>query len=221
MKTLHHLKRPVCLSAFTRLELAIVVLLVVIVAVLVLSVVKAARGNAHLIQCNTNLKEVGLALKIWANDHNDHLPVTVSTNLGGSLEYAMNVQAFRHFLTVSNELGSPLKLTCPADSRWSSRDWSTLANNNLSYFISLDAEERDAGMFMLGDRHLDGGTNTVGNVLTVTAKSHLSWGTANHGERVGNIVLVDGSAHQIWEAELHKYVLTNAANAVSNRLEFP
>ena len=213
-------------SAFTRLELAITVLLVALIAFVALSMRKAVRLHADPVECGSNLTYVGLALRIWANDHGDKFPTMVSTNLGGSQEYAETGQVFRHYLSLSNQLGSPLKLVCPADSRRASRDWASLANANVSYFINLDAEDRDEGKLLVGDRHLDGKPSKVGSMLVLTTNTSLSWGPSNHGERFGNLVLVDGSVHGVYTPEFHapeltRFVQKSLTGAVSNRLEFP
>lgn len=215
-----------CSSAFTRLELVITVLLVVFIAFVALSMRKAVRLHADPVECGSNLKHVGLALLIWANDHNDKFPTTVSTNLGGSQEYAGTSQAFRHILSLTNQLGTPTKLVCPADSRIASRDWLSLTNANISYFISLDAEVREGGMLLLGDRHLDGKPSKVGGLLVLNTNSSLGWGPSNHGEKFGNLMLVDGSVHGVYTPEFYgpeltRFVQKSLTGTVSNRLEFP
>lgn len=213
-------------SAFTRLELAITVLLVVLVALLALSMRKAVQRHADPVECGDNLKHVGLALLTWANDHNDMFLTLVSTNLGGSQEYVGTSKAFRHLLPLTNQLGTPTKLVCPADSRIASRDWLSLTNANISYFISLDAEVREGGMLLLGDRHLEGKPSKVGSLLVLNTKSSFGWGPANHGEKFGNLVLVDGSVHGVYTSEFYapeltRFVQKSLTGTVSNRLEFP
>ncbi len=215
-----------CSSAFTRLELAITVLLVVLIAFVALSMRKAVRLHADPVECSNNLKYVGLALLIWANDHNDKFPTTVSTNLGGSQEHVETGQTFRHYLSLSNQLGSPLKLVCPADSRRASRDLPSLTNANISYFINLDAESRDGGKLLVGDRHLDGKPSKVGDLLVLNTNSSLGWGPFNHGEKFGNLMLVDGSVHGVYTPEFYgpeltRFVQKSLTGTVSNRLEFP
>jgi len=220
MNARHQMCRSLGSAAFTRLELAIVVLIIGILAALFLSAWKAARGHAQLIQCNTHNKEVWLAFRIFANEHDDKLPPSLPISLGGSAEFASSSETYRHFLAVSNQLGSPLKLVCPADSRRAATDWSALRNDHLSYFLSLDSDERNGGMLALGDRHLTSPSITNG-LLTLTSNSVVSWSTKLHGERVGNLTLADGQVLQSWEPELRKNILSSLTNAPTNHLVFP
>ena len=136
-------------AAFTRLELVVTILLVVLIVLAAMSMRKAVRLHADPVECGSNLTHLGLALRLWASDHDDKFPTMVSTNLGGSQEHAETGQVFRHYLSFSNQLESPLKLVCPADSRRASRDWASLANANVSYFLSLDAVDRDGGILWI------------------------------------------------------------------------
>jgi hypothetical protein len=73
-----------------------------------------ARSNAERIRCVNNLKQVGLAARIWANEHQDVLPPD--------------------FLTMKNELGTPKVLHCPSDhARPEVADWSMFGLANASY----------------------------------------------------------------------------------------
>ena len=211
---------PQCSSAFTRLELVITVLLIVLVGYVALSMRKAVRLHTDPVECGNNLMHVGLAMRIWANDHTDKFPTMVSTNLGGSQEYAEAGLVFRHYLSLSNQLESPMKLVCPADSRRASRDWASLMNSNISYFISLDAEDREGGTFWSGDRHLDSNPSRPGSLLALTRKTSARWGSGLHGDLGGN-VLIDGIVQPVGAPELTKFVQKGLAGIVTNRLEFP
>src|SRR6185503_5130493 len=54
-----------------------------------------AKGRAQRISCISNIKQIGLAARMWANDHQEIMPTD--------------------FLTMSNELTTPKILTCAAD----------------------------------------------------------------------------------------------------------
>jgi hypothetical protein len=73
-----------------------------------------AQDKAQRIQCVSNMKQIGLAARMWANDHKDILPVD--------------------FLTMQNELNSPKILVCPAETnRPAARTWSEFSGS--SYVI--------------------------------------------------------------------------------------
>jgi len=220
VKTPHKPTTSLRSSAFTRLELAVTVLILGILVALLLPMWRAARGHANLIQCNSNNKEVWLAFIVFANEHGDKMPPSLPSSLGGSAEYAGNSETYRHFLAVSNQLGSPSKLVCPADSRRAAAGWSGLRNDQLSYFLTLNFDERNGGGLAMGDRHL--ASPSLSNAwLTLTSNSVVSWGSKLHGERVGNLSLADGHVLQSWEPELRKTVLSSLTNAPTNHLVFP
>src|SRR6185295_17760709 len=96
-------------GGFTLVELLVVIAIIAILAALLLPAITQAKLRAQRIACVNNLREVGLAFHMFANDHRGRLPMQVPANDGGSAEFSGSVtggnQAWRHFLTLSNELG--------------------------------------------------------------------------------------------------------------------
>lgn len=93
-------------------------------------------------QCITQLKQIGLAFRMWALDNGDHYPFNVSTRSGGTMELCapgkdgFEERAAVHFQVMSNELASPKILVCPADtSRHPAADFRNLQTANVSYFV--------------------------------------------------------------------------------------
>jgi prepilin-type processing-associated H-X9-DG protein len=56
------------------IELLTVIAILGLLAGLVLEALSTAQGRAHRIACVSNLKQFGLALQLYANDHDDRLP---------------------------------------------------------------------------------------------------------------------------------------------------
>ena len=73
-----------------------------------------SKGKAQRIQCVSNMKQIGLAFRMWANDNKEIFPMD--------------------FLSASNELNSPKILTCPGDSaRPRANNWQEFNASSISY----------------------------------------------------------------------------------------
>lgn len=66
--------------AFTLIELLVVI---AIIASMLLPALARAKAKAHGIQCVANLKQIGLAFQLYADDNSDYLPTTAGFNGSG------------------------------------------------------------------------------------------------------------------------------------------
>jgi prepilin-type N-terminal cleavage/methylation domain-containing protein len=103
-------------SAFTLIELLVVIAIIAILAAMLLPALAAAKRKAQRINCVNNLKEVGLAFKLWEGDNQDRYPMAVSSTSGGGLQYVAsagnagpvaNYSLGSLFAVCSNELSTP------------------------------------------------------------------------------------------------------------------
>lgn len=196
-------------SAFTFTEVALVLIVVVLLAAFFLSARTGSRKATGLI-CLSNVKQIGLAFRIWANDHEEKFPWQVPIANGGSMEFLEATQAFRHFLVASNEMNTSRILTCRQDAKRSATtNWSRVSNRNLSYFVGLDAKTGNSQSILLGDRSLSTNQSLGQGVLTISTNQQMSWAPGLH-PNFGNIGFSDGSAEMFHQPQLNAGLQTNA-----------
>jgi competence protein ComGC len=183
-------------GAFTLIGLLIILAVIGILAAMLLPALAKAKQRAQRIQCVNNLKQCGLADRIWEGDHDDKFPMAVSNKLGGTLEWVPDGNAFRHFQVLSNELANIKILVCPADTRQPATDFAHLQNRNLSYFVGLNAAEQNPERLLAGDRNITNGLSPIRTVLSLPPNRPAGWTEMIH-RGVGNIGLSDGSVQQL------------------------
>jgi prepilin-type processing-associated H-X9-DG protein len=207
--------------AFSLIDLLIGIAVVMFLAALMLPyLAKPNRGhNRSRISCVNRLKQVGLSFRVWAGDNGDKYPMSVSTNQGGSMEWALMGDTILTFQVMSNELSTPKILLCPSDSRDQfATNFLVLTAANLSYFVGVDANETNPSMFLSGDRHITNGTRIRGGLVELTTNRLSGW-TGEIHQNAGNIGLADGSVQQLSTPSL-RAALENSGVA-TNRLAIP
>jgi type II secretory pathway pseudopilin PulG len=207
--------------AFTLIELLVMIVTLVMLGVLLFAGVPRVRKEARLKQCSDNLKQVGLAFRIWSGDSNDRMPMQTEAEYGGSKESIISGAVFHTFQVMSNELNDPKILICPSDHRTAARDFVTsFTNANISYFVGVDATDTEPSLFLSGDRHLTNGPLTLTRLLTLTTNSTPGWTEALHN-LVGNVALADGSVQTFDTPQLQIAARVMGGTVASNRLAFP
>jgi competence protein ComGC len=202
--------------AFTLIELLAILVIVLLFVALALPAMHRAKQRAATIQCISDLKQIGIGFKVWALDNSNQFPTHVSRGFGGSKEEAG--KAFRHFQVLSNELATPLVLSCPADTRKPAANFGpALSNRNISYFVSLDAMDDQPQMFLAGDFNITNGFPLQDGILTLTTNSVVGWTHELH-KSAGQVLLVDGSVQVVSTAFLRQLVRNSGG---TNRLAMP
>lgn len=209
----------------TILEVLVVVVTIVVLFGMVSPFHHRAPGLAKRIPCVMNLKNVGLAMRIFAQEHGTNFPMSLPASQGGTLELTGDVsQLWQQYLPLTNELATPKMLWCPSDSqrkpatRWAPdaadrRAVVFAGNQNLSYFLGLNAHEDQPETILAGDRNLTtNGLPISPGRHVFSANTRLGFTKTMHN-LAGNILLADGSVQQVTSGRLNdqfQKALTNS-----------
>jgi prepilin-type processing-associated H-X9-DG protein len=206
--------------AFTLVEVIVLIALVAVVMGMLTLQTRPRPTRAPRIKCVNNLKNIGLAFRLFATDNQDRFPMELSTNDGGSLEFGPEMAAYHVFVTLSNELSTPTILYCPSDThRKAATNFASLREANLSYFVGLNTTATLTNAFLSGDRNLT--TNGVAmkpGVVNVTTNLTVGWSRELHNEQ-GNVAMGDGSVQQFSGPRINDAL--RGTGSVTNRLVVP
>ena len=209
---------------------------------LLLPALAKAKARAQRINCVNNLKNIGLAFRVFSTDQNGAFPWAVPVENGGVSipDAGLSGSNWQIYATISNELSSPKILVCPSDSgRQVAANWGIFASNKtgigfkngaVSYFLGMDATEENPVSLLGGDRNVTKDPNdtkvndyskgtAAGAVLILKADydnktGKLGYTTIIHN-LAGNVLLGDGSVQQYSSGKL-KAAFQDAATSLGN-----
>src|SRR5947208_11980856 len=118
-------------SAFTLIELLTVIAIIAVLAALLFPVFATARGKAREITCVSNLRQIGMAIKMYTQDYDEFYPWAVDPTDKYTPQIWGGYPAFQAqipFMPMMHEalqtyIKSPNLFACPADTGYTVEDF--------------------------------------------------------------------------------------------------
>ena len=223
--------------AFTLIELLVVIAIIAILAALLLPALSGAKNKGKATQCINNLREIGVGLRLWANDNNEQFPWSVAAADGGSGWLIAPDDWSDNYRAASNELVTPKILVCATDKTKTvppgsltkpgsgkkaaaaaaapiRTGWAALdGSKHISYFLGLDAHESKPQTILAGDSGVSSGLGIQDFIFTPAygTSIDIAFDATMHsgtGSGNGHIVLSDASVHHVTTAQFREYIIT-------------
>lgn len=207
--------------ALTLFEVLVVIAIVLMLAAVLLPTLAKDRRKSSKIGCVNNLKQLGLAYRIWGGDNGDLYPMRVPVANGGAMESAATDDVVAVFQVMTNELSTPKILICPDDlNHDAATNFSSFVATNISYLVGINADTNySPNLILSGDANLTlAGRPVKSGLLDVAAGAPVGW-EANRHSYGGNIGLNDGSVQSMTRSGLMSCL--SSTGLATNRLVIP
>ncbi len=206
------LMRPKRRSGFSLIDLFILIAILAILAAMLLPALARAKQKAQRISCINNLKQIGIAYRLWEGDHNDLLPAQQTVAKGGwkdaggpgavvaggvigpGIGQVNGAGVACNYRLMQNEMGQAPKIVlCPSDERLAALNFNDgFSARNVSYFV-------DSGASDTYPQSMSGGDRNLGGVAENPAGPDAGYGFSGEsaGDAAGSDVVVNTGAATI------------------------
>jgi prepilin-type N-terminal cleavage/methylation domain-containing protein len=163
--------------AFTLIELLVVIGIIAILATILVSATTRAREKGRQVSCTSNLRNIGMALRVYASDQDEAFP-------SGDNAVGLGL------LIEQNEIKSMKIFTCPS-TKTSHEPTRTLTDEHLDYIYKGGFTQKDCGAetALAADRVGTPNHTDFGNVLFGTGNAAgfrgSDWATRDESHNTG------------------------------------
>jgi len=148
---------------FTLIELLVVIAIIAILAGLLLPALARSKEKGRQIACVSNLKQIGLAIRMYADDNGGWMPTTTHGTTATNVSWIY--QLSRYLANVDR-----VKL-CPSDRKWRARLEAGASSYTLNEYTSVDLTD-PFGNIIETYRNLDRLRSQSSTMITFEISDH-------------------------------------------------